>query len=480
MKDAKSTIIINDDPVQLELYSLWLTKAGYEVTQFLNSETALRFLHKESPPDLIITDLYMPGIDGWQICRLLRSPEYKDCNVIPILVVSATFSGEEAEEITKELGANAFLPAPFEDKDFLSTVEALLQGEGMGREPVVLIVEDSKALLPVLMQEFNRYKYRVLSAGDGATASKIFSSEKPEIVILDYYLPKTMGDVLLEQFKNENPRTVFIMMTADPDPHLAIEWMKKGASAYIRKPFNIEYLVELSSQALRERRLFHVEELLEKRTQELMKSQHKLEKSLQEKEVLLKEIHHRVKNNLSMIASLLNLQLDYITDENTAKHFIDAKGRIESMSLVHEKLYQTENLSDLSLKSYVEDIVTQIVDAYCFSNVHINSDIDIEDVHIDLDNAIPLGLIINELVTNGLQHGCDEKHEGILDIRLTEKDAFYCLTIRDKGRGLPENFDFAATRSLGLSLVRVLSKQLGGDFHLESDEGTKAVVHFSI
>ncbi len=477
---SESILIINDDPVQLELYSLWIAEAGYEVRQFRNSEEALRYLHEAEQPDLVITDLYMPGIDGWRVCRLLRSPEYKTCNDIPIIVVSATFSGEDAEEITRELGANAFLPAPFKNEVFLSTVKALLTGQVMKLEPSVLIVEDSATLLQLLTRAFSKHNFRVFTAEDGTSADEIFVREHPDLVVLDYYLPGAKGDVLLRQFKAENPRIVLVMMTADPDTHLAIEWMKKGASAYIRKPFNVEYLVELCSQALRESRLLHVEELLERRTRELWESKNELEKLLREKDVLIKEIHHRVKNNLSMIASLLNLQMDYISDEQTAKHFIDAKGRIASMSLVHEKLYQTDNLSVLDLRGYVEDIVSQLIDAYCSSSMRVNSTIDIPETAIDLDTAIPLGLLVNELVTNSLRHGCGEGKEGVLEVTLSEKNGDYSLTVRDNGAGLPENFDISATKSLGLTLVTLLSEQLNGSFELFSDNGTTAVVTFSL
>lgn len=477
---AETILIINDDPVQLELHSLWLEKAGYEVRQFRNSEEALRCLHESELPDLVITDLYMPGIDGWKVCRLLRSPEYEKCNNVPILVVSATFSGTDAEEITKGLGANAFLPAPFTDGVFLSAVKALLEGRGASQESRVLIVEDSKSLMPLLSGEFNRHNYSVVTAANGETAAELFFSFLPDVVILDYYLPTIMGDELLARFRAEKPRTVFIMMTADPDPRLAVEWMKKGASAYIRKPFNPEYLVELCSQALRERRLFHVEELLEKRTQDLWKSRNALEKSLKEKEILLKEVHHRVKNNLSMVASLLNLQLDYITDEKTAKHFLDAKGRIESMSLVHEKLYQAENLSDLDLAAYVKDILSQLVDAYCSPAVQIKTFIDVPEIPIELDTAIPLGLIVNELITNGIRHGCNEGREGVLEVALSENNEAYQLTIHDRGPGLPDNFDISTSKSLGLTLAKALSEQLDGTFKLFSDDGTAAVVTFPL
>ena len=264
-----TTIVVNDDTTQRKIMGELLKKCGLVVRSFDNAESALRSLDPAAPPNLIVTDLYMPGIDGWRFCRLLRSPEYQAFNNVPIMVVSATFSGEEANRITADSGANTFLPCPLDGKRFVEEVGSLLEGKTHARKVKVLIVEDSRAQAALLSKAFIAHGYEVQVAHSGADAKALFHEQKLEIVVLDYHLPDVKGDELLVSFRAQAPHTVFVMVTADPNPHLAVEWMKQGVSAYLRKPFDPVYLITLCENARRERALLHVEELLENRTKKL-------------------------------------------------------------------------------------------------------------------------------------------------------------------------------------------------------------------
>ena len=261
-----TAVVVNDDATQCKVLSGLLTREGIEVRAFESAGAALEAFVQESPPDLIVTDLYMPGIDGWRFCRLLRSPEYAAFNRVPILVVSATFAGEEASRITANLGANAFLPSPVEGPRFIEKVHMLLGGEQPQETPRVLIVEDSRTLAGLLKKAFDAHGYRAESALSGRNAIEAFQKAPYDLVILDYHLPDMQGDALLKDFRQQRPDTVCIMITTDPRPDLALQWMRQGAAAYARKPFEPQYLIRLCEDARRERALLRVEDLLEERT----------------------------------------------------------------------------------------------------------------------------------------------------------------------------------------------------------------------
>ncbi len=271
-----SAVVVNDDPTQLRFFSGLLEKEGLIVSDFETAEEALAAMNHHNPPDIIVTDLYMPGIDGWRFCRLLRSPEYKHLNKVPILMVSATFAGEHVEGIATDLGANAFLPLPVDGKQFIKQVRAMLAGERASPPLKVLVVEDDKSLANSLKITFEAHGYRVDMAFTATQAGKLFQSEKYDVAVLAYHLPDSRGDSLLVEFLAQRPDCICLVMTNDPNPELALAWMRKGAAAYLHKPFEPEYLIELCAKAHRERVLLRVEDLLEQRTLELRASEHLL------------------------------------------------------------------------------------------------------------------------------------------------------------------------------------------------------------
>ena len=280
-QSQRRVVVVNDDRIQrLHLCRLVETE-GLIAIPFPGAVEALDSLQRMAPPDLIITDLNMPGMDGWGFCRLLRSPEFPAFNRTPILVVSATFSGEEPARITSDLGANAFLPAPVHPVPFLSEVRRLLSGDTAPLCSKVLIVEDSKALCHMLAKVFANHGYAVDMAGTGAEALQLFRTGNPDIVVLDYHLPDMLGDQILMEIQLLDPRAVVLVMTADPSPELALKVVRMGARGYLRKPFDPKYLLTLCANARREMSLLNVEALLETRTRELRESETRLKQALE-------------------------------------------------------------------------------------------------------------------------------------------------------------------------------------------------------
>lgn len=213
---------------------------------------------------------------------------------------------------------------------------------------------------------------------------------------------------------------------------------------------------------------------------ETIEQSHKrLEESVKEKEVLLREIHHRVKNNMQVISSLLNLQSAHIKDKTLREMFDEAQNRIQSMSLIHEKLYQSKELAYIDFKEYIKALTTDLVRSFGVKKDKIAIVINVEDISLDIDTAIPCGLIINELVSNSLKHAFPDGREGEIVIALKRVEGGIELRVADNGVGIPEELDFKKTRSLGLRLVTILAEdQLQGSIELKRDGGTDFRITF--
>ncbi|MBD2120048.1 sensor histidine kinase [Trichocoleus sp. FACHB-262] len=202
--------------------------------------------------------------------------------------------------------------------------------------------------------------------------------------------------------------------------------------------------------------------------------------SLREKEVLLKEIHHRVKNNLQIISSLLNLQAQYLNDSAALAIFRESQNRIESMALIHEKLYQSKDMARINASEYIYDLVTNLFYTYEINSEAIALRINIDEIWLGLDTAIPCGLIINELVLNALKHAFPKGHTGEICISFGLRDAHHLmLVVSDTGVGLPKDLDYQNTDSLGLQLVNALTQQLEGVIEINQSNGVKFEIVFS-
>jgi two-component sensor histidine kinase len=202
----------------------------------------------------------------------------------------------------------------------------------------------------------------------------------------------------------------------------------------------------------------------------------RLKASLRDKETLLKEIHHRVKNNLQVVASLLSLQSGYVQDAATQQLFEESQHRIRSMALVHERLYQSQDLARIDFAEYVNSLVTHLFSSYHAQGIKWR--IEADPIALDIDTAVPCGLILNELVTNALKHGFPDGRGGEVYVGVREADGRYAIVVQDDGVGFQEAVDFHNAASLGLQLVNSLVRQLGGAIELCRLKGTKFEITF--
>jgi len=199
---------------------------------------------------------------------------------------------------------------------------------------------------------------------------------------------------------------------------------------------------------------------------------------LKEKEWLLKEIHHRVKNNLQIVMSLLNTQSAYLDDGVAMNAIRDSQHRMHSMSLIHQKLYQTDNVSVVDVADYIHELVDYLKDCYDVQN-HVRFDLNLEPVQLDVGQAVPLGLILNEAISNAVKYAFRDGRDGLISITVKQQaDEYLQLTISDNGAGLPPDFDAHKSGSLGMSLMKGLSSQLNGSFIIENNQGVRIMIEF--
>jgi len=398
----------------------------------------------------------------------------------------------------------------------------------------ILVVEDDN----VDRMAFERFaraeklSYDYIFAGSVKEANEVLEKEKFDAVLLDYML----GDGTAFDLFDKMGGSPFILITGTGDEEIAVKAMKSGAYDYLMKDVEGRYLKTLPltvenaiKRKCAEEELIkyreHLEELVkdrtaelqaeiaerkkaekalqeahdklenrvEERTAELRTANEKLQQeiterkhvekqlnvSLEEKEILLKEIHHRAKNNMQIISSLLGLQSWYIKDERILEIFSELQHRIKSMALIHEKLYISEDLSRVELSDYIKSLTANLFSMYRVGMADVTLKQDIKDVYLDIKRAIPCGLIINELVLNSLKHAFPDGKKGEIVVKMyADRRKKHTLIVRDTGVGFPEGLDFRNTETLGMRLVGDLVKQLKGTIKLDIKGGSTFRITF--
>jgi two-component sensor histidine kinase len=224
-------------------------------------------------------------------------------------------------------------------------------------------------------------------------------------------------------------------------------------------------------------------EQVEQSRMEVLRSEQAIRLSLREKETLLKEVHHRVKNNLQVIASLLRLQSRYLLDEESRSMFQESQNRVHSISLVHEMLYQAADLSRVEFSDYLVTLTRNLAENWSTTVGSVEIAVEAPGVQLSVDTAIPCGLIVNELVTNALKHAFPEGRSGPHSIRVSaawEPNGWLRLCVRDNGVGIPENLNLRRPGSLGLELVSTLTRQLRGKSEVRREAGTTFEICFQV
>jgi len=466
-------LVVDNNPVVLDFIKEVLSSDERKVTVLSSGLEALEWV-KHTVPDIVFVDLIMPQIDGKELCALLRNNDRtRDCF---ITIISAIAAEDRDFDFTGL--ADAYLAKiPFKKMRgyLLKLVDDFEQGRTDHYKEGIVGLEEiyNREITRELLFSKRHMEMLLSSISDGF----VELSEDGKIIFVN--------DAALDIFgiQREELLTVYLPDLFDPDTGEAIKT--------ILQRMNGEELVLGNEEEvlLRDRNLnlrfntvrygeFRSINIILQDITDQRKAERIIKEDLEKKEALLKEVHHRVKNNLNVIASLLSLQTSFVEDALAKEHLTDSKSRVESMALIHEKLYHTEDLSGIYLDTYLEDLAAHLIDTYSSSRHPIRSYMKIPSLHIKLEAAVPLGLIVNELITNSLEHGLKDHTEGKVELSLSEDEVYYCLTIHDNGPGLPGDFDLQKIESLGLMLVQNLCQQIGAEFSIASKEGTAATLCF--
>jgi two-component sensor histidine kinase len=380
----------------------------------------------------------------------------------------------------------------------------------------VLLIDDNPADRDLLMRHLCR-------SFDAIDCVEIFRRRDFEtalvqsdfdVVITDYQLQWADGLSILHQCLKSHPDIPVIMFTDSGSEEIAVEGMKAGLSDYVLKshPARLAIAVQESLEKARLRRAQReaeaalkqaknsLERTVAERTAELnaltaelradiaqrqrieaelRDSQARLQTALREKEILLTEVYHRIKNNLQVISSLLDLQADMVADPQVRALFEDSQQRIQAVSLIHENLSETNNVRSIPAAEYIHRLSTRVFQAYTSPGGRVTLSIQADPVWIDVKNAIPCGLIVNELLSNSLKYAFPDDRGGEINVAMrATSEGHMLVVVRDSGVGFPANMDFRNTNSLGLQLVCLLTEQLGGTIELERAAGTQWTLRF--
>jgi two-component sensor histidine kinase len=369
------------------------------------------------------------------------------------------------------------------------------------KHSTILVIDDNPANLAIAVNFLEEFGFTILVSGTGKSGLMRAKYTHPDLILLDVIMPDMDGFETCRQLKQEEETQdiPIIFMTALSEMENKVMGFELGAVDYITKPIQKEELLarvrvhlqlrsltrtleeqnhrlttevqqrvttEMALQQLNQK----LETLVDQRAAQLRQSNEQLKLSLHEKEVLLKEVHHRVKNNLNVIISLLSLQSKSFDDPKVIEVFENSKNRIYSIALVHEQLYQSQTFSQINFRDYIRQLVSGLFYSCSDSAAPIQLTFEVDEIYLNIETAIPCGMIINELVTNAIKYAFPDHRSGEIKIILKANNLrkFY-LTIQDNGIGFPPEFDWENASSLGLTLVRLLMKQLDGTIELETN-----------
>lgn len=447
---------LEDNRNDAELVGIILKKFHIPIEYTLVDNEA-EFLKNLSPEnfDLILSDYSLPDYDG----ILALEAASKECPDIPFIFVSGTLGEDVAVESLKKGATDYVLKSRL--TRLTATIERAIE---------------EKAEKKKRINAENRFKKLIESARDiifTVTRGGIITSLNNAFEKLTGWdremwigrgliglvhpddLNKTQN-LMLSAFKNEN-----------------IEVFETRLLNYAGSYITVESLVTPVNDG------GNISELLSilRDVTERKKSEQVVKQSLREKEILLKEVHHRVKNNLQIISGLLKMQLENIDDPRVIRVINEIQSRVMSMALIHQSFIQSSNFSEVDFKFYTEKLVNNLVNVYTVNSKNINIDLNVEKYTLGIDIAIPCGLIINEIVSNSLQHAFNNS-EGKISLSFKKTGDTFILHIKDNGKGLARDFDIEKCTTIGMVIIRVLVMQIDGVLNINSENGTEYLIEF--
>ena len=465
---------------------------GYEVLSAENGREALEKL-KENSFNLIISDILMPVMDGYQLCHAVKNNSR--LKKIPFVFYSATYTDSKDRQLALDMGADRYIQKPMEPQKFTQIIREVIEKSKKGElvskqgktikenevlklysERLVKKLENKMLDLEASEERFRRLYENVNDVVFSLNEQGRFTSANSRTELFGYkpkdVIEKHFTDILTPSSKKIGEEHFRKAQEAKSDIHsrYEVDIVNKDGSVSVG---------ELSISSVYEDNKFKGRFGIIRDITERKKAEKQIKKDLETKNVLLKEVHHRVKNNLQIIISLMRLQTQFHENEQTKEVFRETQSRIHSMALIHENLYKTEDFARIDLGDYIQKFCTHILHLYQADPSQVDIKIDTEKVYVDITQGIPCALILNELISNAVKYAFPGKRIGRIEIELRKaKGDKTLISIGDNGIGLPEEIDFRKPKTLGLQLINDLSKQLNANLRVQRKDGLRVTFTF--
>lgn len=503
-------LVVDNDEAIRTFMNMQLEQAGHIIKSAEDGLSALNILETYSP-DVIFIDLIMPNIDGKKLCRMLRNDEKYDKTFLVVLSAISTeesidfeglgFNASIAKGPLKSVGEHVFqvldeISAKGKKASGISFENKNLSQRGITKELLsttkhfeLILSNMSECIFEMTFNGTIIYTNEAAVQNFGLSEEEMLA--KPFISIFNDdqkpLIKRMLNEVkevrllkhMTPPIKVRDQLLTFDLLAIIDDARQTMFAILNNRTEQIKAETVLrEAHKELESRVIeRTKEIAAINENLQKEINERKKIEKKIQEALTEKEILLKEIHHRVKNNLQIISSLLGLQARQVKDPDLVKKFTETQNRIHSISVVHEKLYQSKDFSRILFGEYIGNIITHLDSTFGEISEKIKIIQNIDKARIGIDLAIPCGLIINELVSNALKHAFPENSEGKIEIVFKkENKSKYLLSIRDNGIGMKENETIPGKTNLGMRIINTLVRQLNGTMETNLENGT----HISI
>ncbi len=512
-ESIRTILVVDNDPAVLKFMTMFLGREGFEVRTACDGLDALNVL-SDFEPDVIFVDLIMPNIGGKKLCQILRSKGRYDETY---LIVLSAISSEEEIDYTA-MGFDACIakgPLKGLGVHILTVMEKLGREITRSNPGSTYGAEDlyKREITSELLSTKRHAELIVENMSEGiveaTSEKKIIFANPAAVTLLDMPEEDLLGRDFQSLFETDAEQKIDRAFTAamngdegnhleEPIDHGDRLIMTQILPVYDEGRTSMVIIMNDITERMRAEKNLRrahneLESRVKKRTEELQRAnaslteeieqrrllENDLRTSLKEKETMLNEIHHRVKNNLQVVSSLLGSYSRRVKNEDVTHMVKEMQNRIQSMSLVHEKLYRSQNFSAVDFGDYLRSFIRHLVHSFAIDEHRVKTIIDVEPVHLGIDIAVPCALIVNELVTNSLKHAFPGDRKGEIAVSFRMNDSSGCLMrIGDDGVGLPDDVDTASPESLGLRIVHVLTKQLDGTLRINRESGLGYTIEF--
>ncbi len=454
----KIMIVDDEAAISMQLEER-LAAMGYDVVGRADSGDQAIEMAEDVNPDLILMDIVMPGdLNGVGAAAMIKTQMD-----IPVVFMTA-HAGKQLIGRAKQAEPFGYILKPFDERGLEATIEMALHKKEMEQR-----LQESEAKYRLLVETMSDglavFDHNHLSTYVNDRFCEMLGRSRDEIV------GRPARDFLDETNQGISRQQVVKTKRGEMVPHELVWTRKDGRKlSTLVSPQPV-----LDAEGHFDGTFAVVTDIME-----LKQAEEQIRASLREKEVLLRELHHRVKNNMQVISSLLSLQAKNVREKKYADLLKVSQNRIECMALVHERLYQSQDLANIDFDAYAKSLARDLFRSYGIDPGRIALNTEAKGVSLALNEAVPCALIMNELVSNALKYAFPEERKGEIDIALTAIDGNKVeLRVGDNGVGLPEGLDFRNTESLGLQIVTILAEgQLEGEIQLDRTEGTHYQIRF--